>query len=246
MIDADGKPRVGADVQLQVYRNYGGHSVGGVGPGLILTTDAEGRFRTGPLPVGRASLAIRVSERHHRPVPPRIILPGPGPNEDVGTIRLEADVPYTATVRDEAGQPVVGVVVGGTVGVSARTGPDGKFTIRGQGANLSLWLTFRKSGYQELRGRLTVDARGSRYDAVGPEVRPSTSLSLPVGPERTEDMVLILKRAGTIEGEVLDSATGKPVRPSRVVLKEVERQPDGEVVMRYPEQRPDRLEVGRF
>ena len=102
VLDVDGKPRPDATILPKVYRHYFGHSVEDIGPGQMLTTDAEGRFRTPPLPVGRLALSVHAPERQLADVR-RLVRPGG--EEDLGTIRLEKDVPVTGTVRDEAETP---------------------------------------------------------------------------------------------------------------------------------------------
>ena len=82
VLDFDGKPRPDATIDPRVYRHYLGHSVEDIGPGQTLTTDAEGRFRTPPLPVGRLALMVQVPERQLAGVSRPI---HPGGEEDLGT-----------------------------------------------------------------------------------------------------------------------------------------------------------------
>jgi hypothetical protein len=60
-VDADGTPRPDAEVTATVYRRELGHTVVDIGPRGILTPDADGRFRTPPLPVGELA-CLRTSQ----------------------------------------------------------------------------------------------------------------------------------------------------------------------------------------
>ena len=99
VLDADSQPRGGARVEVTVYRHIMGHTVNDIGPQPRLTTDPDGRFRTPPLAVGQLSLVVIAPERQRAHVGRPIL---PGGEEDLGDVKLEPDVPFTATITDEA------------------------------------------------------------------------------------------------------------------------------------------------
>ncbi len=234
VLDADGKPRSNAEVVPAVYRHTMGHTVGDIGPGQTLTTDAGGRFRTSPLPVGGLSLTVRAPERQlayvSRPI-------RPGGEEDLGAIRLEKDVPVAGVVKDEDGAPIPAVRIGGTVGHEATTGEDGRFTLRGFGPNPSFQMNVSKTGYAPLVGRVSVTDAGVRYVSRGRTAKAQ---------EPAKDLVVTLLRAGWIEGQAVDAETGEPVRLDKVVVCNFERKPSGEVVLRGCRSDFEQSAPGRF
>ena len=217
--DVDGTPRPGAVVELVVYRHNMGHTVSDIGPETTVTTDAEGRFRTPPLPVGQLALSIQAPERQLAYATRQI---APGGQEDLGTIPLTADVPFSATVQDEEGRPIEGVKIGGTVGHSATTDASGRFTLRGFEAEPRFQLNVSKPGYAMQSGPLAVTPSGVRYD--GTRSTPP--------PPALRDLVVTLRRAGVIEGQVVDADSGEPIRLAQMLVCNFERKPDGEVVLR--------------
>ena len=243
VVDADGSPRDGVSAHIGVIRHYRGHTISHVGTDQNVATDADGRFRSPPLPVGMLSLVIEVPERRRAYVPTRAIRPGPG-EENVGEIRLEHDVPITATVRDEAGRPVAGATIGGTVGVNERTDADGRFTIRGYGPDPQLAVTIRHPEYVGLSGRIVGDGSGLRFTtaaSTGADPSPPRAADPPA-----RDLAFTLKRAGMIEGLALDAETGKPVPLTRVRLARVDRTPGSEPELRGLVARSELLGEGRF
>ncbi len=218
IIDADGKPRSNVEVFPQVFWRSQGHTMGGgVSLGKILT-DAGGRFRTTPLPVGQLYLTVRITERQ----PVDVVRPiQPGGEEDLGAIRLEKDVPVAGVVKDEDGAPIPGVRILGAAG--ATTGEDGRFTLRGFGPNRSFQMNVSKTGYASLVGSVSVTDAGVRY---------LTREGVAKAQEPAKDLVVTLRRAGWIEGQAVDAETGKPVRLNKVVVCHFERKPSGEVVLR--------------
>ena len=70
VIDSDGTPLPGAAVIAESYWHLSGHTIGGRSSYTTLRTDANGRFRTPPLPVGHLMLAVRVPDRQLASVSP--------------------------------------------------------------------------------------------------------------------------------------------------------------------------------
>ena len=236
VVDVDGKPRAGTPVEVVVYRHEMGHTVENVMPaGLTVDTSADGSFRTPPLPVGTLSLLVRAADRRNahagRPI-------APGGEEDLGEIRLEPDVPFEATVIDDAGNPVVGAKIGGTVGHEAVTDARGRFVLRGFAPNPSFQLNLSKEGHAGTVGRVTVTPKGVTYRQAVPG---RVETSPPV-----EELVVTLARAGWVEGTAVDADSGEPVRLSSVVVCNFERKPGGEVVLRGCRSYNEQVEPGRF
>ena len=217
----DGKPRPDATIEPRVYRNYFGHSVEDIGPGQTLTTDAEGRFRTPPLPVGRLALTVHAPERQvagvSRPDPagrrggPGTDPPGEGRAGHGRRQGRRGETHRRGQDRWLAGH-------------TATTDAEGKFTLHGFGPNPSFQMNVRKAGYEPLVERVTVTEAGIRF---------ATPRSDAQAAQPAKELVVTLKawRAGWIEGQAVDADTGEPVRLDRVVVFNFEREPSGEVVL---------------
>jgi hypothetical protein len=236
VIDFDGKPAVGASVTAESCWDVLGHTIGAKVTAKGVTTDVAGRFRTPPLPVGRLALTVQVPDRQLADASLRTI--APGGDEDVGTIRLDKDVPVEGVVRDEKGTPIAGVHIGGTVGHEATTDEQGRFVLRGFGPNPSFQMNVNKAGYALLVGIVRVTKDGARYGVVrGGDLQDKKPAKI---------LTVVLRRAGTIEGEAVDADTGAPVRLDRVEVRDFQRKPDGEVVLRYGPAVFGQSELGRF
>ncbi|MGO9918899.1 MAG: carboxypeptidase-like regulatory domain-containing protein [Isosphaeraceae bacterium] len=236
VIDFDGKPVVGASVTAQSCWHVLGHTIGGIVSDTSLRTDAAGRFRTKPLPVGHLILSVRVPDRQlayasEQPV-------APGGEEDVGTIRLEKDVPVVGVVLSEDGTPIPSVHIGGTVGHTATTDEQGRFTLRGFGPNPSFQMNVDKEGYAPLLGRVIVAAPGLTYKVVRGGDYQSKK------PAKT--LTVILRRAGCIEGEAIDADTAEPVRLDKIVVCNFVRKSNGEIVLRGCQSDFQQSQPGRF
>ena len=228
--DTDGTPRAGVAVEVGVKRNYMGHTIGDLVPEVVVTTDAAGRFRTPPLPIGHLGLRVRVPGRQqatfYRPIDP------PG-EEDLGVIPLEPDFPIPGIVRDLAGHPLADVRIGGTVGLNTRTDVQGRFVLSGFGPNPSFQLNVTKPGYQGLVGRVT--GRPGAY-----------TYTRGAGGAPAAELEIVLEPTGAIEGTTIDAATGAAVAATRVVVRPIVRNPAGVVASLgpaadFPQDEPGRL-----
>jgi RNA polymerase sigma factor (sigma-70 family) len=242
VLDIDGRTLPNATIEPSVYRHVMGHTVEDIGPDLTLSTDAEGRFRTPPLPVGRLALTVRAAGRQlgrfERPI-------RPGGEEDLGAIRLEKDVPVTGVVKDEEGRPIDGVTIVAGSGRAATTNAEGKFTVSGLGPNPLFQMNVRKEGYELLVGRVTVTDAGFRYVTL--DIANPTGAPRPRPAPFTKELAVTLKRVGWIDGRAVDSDTGEPVRLEHVALREFVRKPNGEVVLRRGVRNEfEQPEPGRF
>lgn len=235
VLDVDGEPCKDALVIPRIKRFVLGHTTVDIGPLPTLTTDGEGRIRTMPIPVGHLDLKVRYPGRQLTYVG-RLV--APGGEEDLGTIRLENDVPVSGVVRDEEGNPIADASIGGTVGIDETTDFEGKFAIRGFGPNPNFQLNVSKKGYVTVIGRVTNTEAGIRYAISRGSERKDAE---PAG-----ELVVILTRAGVIEGKAIDAETGEPVHLDKVVVCNFERKPGGEVVLRGCRSGTEQTEPGRF
>ena len=224
VLDADGTPRADAAVDVRVRRFNLGHTVTEVGPGWQLATDQDGRFRTPPIAVGHLTVAVRAPDRQRTYVSRPVL---PGAEEDLGEFHLEPDVPFSATVTDEAtGTPLAGVRLVGPIDRDMVTDAAGNFKIRGLGPNASFQLNLARDGYLTQVGRVTVTEAGTTYQLI--QARPRG----PIPPAK--ELVIPLPRVGSIEGRAVDADTGAPVQLDKVALHSFERRPGGEIVLLTP------------
>jgi hypothetical protein len=236
VIGPDGKPLAEALVSAQSLWLQHGHTLGGEVSDRQIRTDAHGRFRTRPLPVGHLSVVV--------------VFPGcqityfrretiaPGGEQDLGEVQLEKEVPVTGVVQETDGKPIAGVRIGGTAGHSAITDVEGRFTLHRLGPDPSFQMNVDKSGYAPLIGRVNGTSAGLRY---------SVSRGRPAQAEMpAKQLTVILERAGWIEGRAIDADTGEPVRLDRVVVCNFERKPNGEVVLRGCQSDFEQTQPGQF
>jgi RNA polymerase sigma factor (sigma-70 family) len=109
LIDIDGKPRAGTMVEIQLSRHYLGHTTLDLGEPYCLTTDAEGRFESPPLPLATGTIFARIPERVN--VHENLELK-PGKDQDI-RVTLKRDKPIVIRVETEDGKPIVGARLGG-------------------------------------------------------------------------------------------------------------------------------------
>ena len=141
VVDADGTPRPNTRVFAASSRHSLGHTLGW-NVSAPTQTDAQGRFRTLPLPVGHLQLTVHAPERQVASIgtwsPDR-----PGGEEDLGTIRLEKDVPVAVVTKDEDGRPISAVAVQ----FAGTTDAEGRTSMRGFGRDFQQQIKARKSGF---------------------------------------------------------------------------------------------------
>ncbi|MBI2824293.1 MAG: carboxypeptidase regulatory-like domain-containing protein [Planctomycetia bacterium] len=235
VLDVDGQPVAGASVECCTAHHVLGHTIDFIGPPQIVTTDAEGHFRSRPMPVGRFSVEVAAPNRqkaYRRRLAPS------GGEETLEPIRLEKDVPIPGLLTDEAGHPIVDAAV--SAGGVAETKSDavGRFTLAGFGPNPSFQLQIQKEGYVFINWGVTIKEDGIRWQEVSNDDPPN-------GP--FPDLHVRMKRTAWIDGQAVDAETGVPVRIERVVLCFFERKPNGEVVLSgCRDARFEQPETGRF
>ena len=231
VMDADGTPRPNTRVSAASSRHSSGHTLGG-SVKAPTQTDASGRFRTPPLPVGHLQLVVLVHERQRVSVMPWPPI-RPGGEEDLGTIHLEKDVPVAVVTKDEDGRPISAVAVNfaGTTDAAGRT------SMRGFGRDFQQQFKARKSGFALIDWVVRRTEKGIYWHEVGGD-------GTEFGP--FVELRMTLKRAGWIEGRAIDADTGEPVRLTSVVVCTFERTPNGEVVLRGCRSDFEQTEPGQF
>ena len=215
VLDHDRKPRAGATVKCVLFRHTLAHRISQTSPQYTLTTDAEGRFTTPPVGVGKLEIWAEVPERQQ---PAIAVAVAPGGEETLAPLVLEADVPLVGTIRDDNGRPMTGVSVEASPGeLKVVNDAQGRFVLRGYGRDIFSKMWISKSGY----ATMTVSVRSTEGGLKWAELAPDPEYT--TGPE----LALVLRRPAWIEGRVIDADTGAPVRLKQVVLCVCIRSPDG-------------------
>ena len=216
VLDSDGQPA--RDVKI-TYR-VSVPSRHDLMPEQHTITDAEGHFRTLPLPVGELYLFVTSPDRQLAwiacPVQPR-------GEEELKPFRLTPDFPVQGTVKDELGRPVVGVPMNANYEFKTTSDAEGKFMVRGFGPKAHFQFQLRREGYVFINRGVNVRDGGIYWHKVG-EDPPKEH-----GPFQQLDVVL--EPVAWIEGRAIDAETGKSVQLSQVVLCFFERNANGEVVL---------------
>jgi RNA polymerase sigma factor (sigma-70 family) len=135
--DEAGKPLAGAKVYVMWhYQGLGPEGQYSTSRGVdALTTDADGRFGSGALwPKDRYQVSVLLDE--YGRAESQQVQGEAGQVHDLGTVKLVATgKAVRGTVVGTDGKPLAGVTVlqrgDGPVGTSAKTGPDGSFTLGG-------------------------------------------------------------------------------------------------------------------
>lgn len=221
VLDWDDKPVSGAEVQYGVRRLSAGHGVSEVAPMRKISTDAAGRFKTPPLPVGLLGIDVYVPDRQRagwgwQPIPP-------GGEEELKPVRLKKDVPIVGIVRDEQGRPIAGAVIAANDYPEAQSNDAGQYVLHGFGPTPEFQVHVIKPGYVFINRVCEQKPDGWRYEQVGPGDHPW------IGPMRQLDFVM--KREAWVEGRAIDAETGRPVPLQRVVICQFDREPDGHILL---------------
>jgi hypothetical protein len=198
-VDAQGKPVVGAKVELKHYRHQLGHTITSQGTEWALSAGGDGRFTTPPLPAGSGHFALSAPGKA-RAFVQKAAEPG-SPVVDLGDVTLPDEILVTGVVTDADGKPAPGVEVIPDYDWenAAKTDKDGRFTVHGVGADLK-------------------SLRVESNDYFAPK-------EFDVAPGQT-DLNLKVIKAYEIHGTAVDAETGKPVLIDTVRLCMVQRDPD--------------------
>jgi hypothetical protein len=218
VLDVDGKPRADAAVEYGVWRYQAGHGTTFIIPTRTLTTDAEGRFRTPPLPVGFLELNVNLSNRLGAFVRHSV---RPGGEEALKPIRLEKDVPIAGLVRDEQGRPIEGATIDAQPIVAGSQTSDsaGRFTLHGYGPKPWFVLMVSHSEFVPVRWSVVRTDDGFHF-------RDSSAEETRFGP--LNELAVVMQRPAWIEGQAIDAATGKSVRLTSVELCYAKKLPNGQ------------------
>jgi hypothetical protein len=224
VVRADGSPVVGATVEASAYRYRMGGLNASTTSRATLTTDADGRFRTPPLPTGQVWCNVMADGCQTGRTVARVLpVDRPGVVDELPEIRLEPETPIPGIVRDEAGRPIAGVRVVLTWDEAYTTDVEGRFTLRRRGVPTEFQLQADREGFVHFNRTFRVKPDGvyraeDWLDAtrdVGP--RPSLEITM--------------TRAGWIEGRAVDEQTGEPVAVSALACCLFDRNPDGSITL---------------
>jgi hypothetical protein len=218
VIDVDGRPYRNADVTAKVYFRELGHTVDHIGPDYHMTTDADGRYRTPPLPVGELGITTQPPNRQNAYVGCAV---APGGEQVLKTLHLEPDVPIEGVLHDDQGRPIAGAEINASVDCRTMSDAQGKFTLHGWGPKPQFQFQMRKDGYVFINWAVKIEDDGVHWSDVQDDKTGGTlpTLDVKMPPE------------SWIEGRAIDAESGAPVRLERTVLCLFQRKPNGEVVL---------------
>jgi hypothetical protein len=220
ILDVDSKPKANIEVECAVYYHYLGHTINILGPSWKLTTDADGRYRTPPLPVGLLQVTVKVPGRQVGYAGGKI---APGGEETLEPIRLKEDVPLTGFVRDEQGRPIAGAEIRANADCKANSDAEGKFVLRGFGPNPRFQMRVIKEGYVFANCAVNVSKDGLKVLDIRADNQTWKT---------KKDLSITLPRVAWMEGRAVDADTGDPVRLEKIILCDFERKSNGEIVRR--------------
>lgn len=221
VLDVDGKPKSSIEVECAVHYHYLGHTIGTLGPRWKLTTDADGKYRTPPLPVGLLNVTVHVPGRQVGYAGGKIV---PGGEETLKPIRLQEDVPIRGFMRDEQGKPIAGAQLRANAECKTTSDAQGKFVLRGFGPNPQFQMRVFKEGYVSGNCSVVVSKDGFKV------IFFDSSDDKP--PKTMKDLIVTLQRVAWMEGRAVDADTGKPIQLAKVILCQFDRKSDGEIVRR--------------
>ncbi|WP_169976898.1 carboxypeptidase-like regulatory domain-containing protein [Tautonia rosea] len=223
VLDADGCPVAGGPVEILVWLESRGPTSGVAAIRSATETDADGHFRTPPLPTGRLSVQVLVPGFKLGRTFARLA-PSPG-EEELEPIRLEPDAPIKGVVVDPEGRPIAGASVRTYGNYDAvETDDAGAFTLSGM-VHDRFPFQVSKRGYLRMSRSVTRTEDGLSWKEQGPDGEP-------VEIRPVADLRVVMEPASWIEGRVVDAETGEPVRIETIVLCQVFREADGTPVFR--------------
>jgi uncharacterized GH25 family protein len=198
IIDDAGQPIEGADVHpnLSFKKRPGDNHH--LGFGSIIKTDGSGKWRFDSVPGSKTELFVEINHPSFMPNRRRLlrdefgIEPG---QEPVSRIELNRGLTVTGKVTDEAGKPIVGVLVRTKLINSireAKTGDDG---------------VYRLSGCESAAAKIVVSAKGRATDMRQLRIEPEMA---PVDFQ--------MQPGGTVRVQVLNDQ-GQPVPKARIFFQ---------------------------
>ncbi len=201
VLDADGKPCSGAQVECKVWLN---RVVGDAALPQTVRCGADGRFRSPPLPMGQVWLSVHAAG--HQVASQHFAIGPPGDHPLAEPIRLAPDVPIRGTVVDEKGEPLAGVSIRSTHTRRVVTDDPGQFEVRGCGRGESLPLVFARDGYQPVAVRVQLGDDGLH-------VRDSSG-----NVETVPEIEIQLEPRAYFEGHAVDAETLAAVKIDRITV----------------------------
>ncbi len=208
VLGPDGSPVKGAKaraLEQGADMDFGSLMMMGIGDADLPRTDAEGHFRVPGLSSGTWLLSISADGYRHF-IKKDVVVQVP----ETTTVEVELDpgLPLVGKVVDVAGQPLAGakitasmdqaptgaenlqeMILRGNLSAGAESGEDGAFVVLGLPPS-AVSLTVTMDGY-------------------------TTEHALEVEPGAA-DLVITLRRTGSISGRVMDGYSGEPVKGARV------------------------------
>ena len=164
VLDFDGKPVSGANIQYGVHRLTSGHTTVDVLPTRRLSTDAEGQFKTPPLPVGLFTIDVYAPRRQRAGWGWDSV--APGGQQELKPVRLKKDVPIVGTVRDEQDRALAGAVIAANDYPVAHSNAAGQYILHGFGPNPDFQVQVSKPGYVFINRVAEQKPDGWRYEDV--------------------------------------------------------------------------------
>jgi hypothetical protein len=151
LIDVDGKPRAGITVEICLNRHVLGHTILELGEPYRLTTDAQGRFESPPLPFTAGWIVARIPNRVQ--VGQNLEL-SPGKARDI-QVRLKPDKPIVVQVETEDGKPIAGARLSGLWGYDDLvSNKQGRIVLCGMDSLPPAWFRLQADGYPQNDVRL--------------------------------------------------------------------------------------------
>jgi RNA polymerase sigma factor (sigma-70 family) len=197
MVDHEGKPVAKANLEIRNWHSFSGNfGVKSFGPNYSVETDADGYYQTPPIADGILTVEKKLPNQKSS-----MGIAGCNvtekTNNTLATYQLpkpEVEVPHVFRVIDEDGKPIIGAKLIGDKDridheVEGVTDSEGKYVLRGYGP------------HPHGSGRIYKEGYASTYWDF-----------------RTSHEPLVLTRAATIEGKVVDAQTGKALQLQKIVL----------------------------
>jgi hypothetical protein len=146
LLDVDGKPKAGATIEVLLHRYTLGHTFAEIGEPYRVSTDAQGKFESPPLPICGGYLVARVPERV---IIQEDLKLRPGKDQEV-TLQLRPDKPFVVHVVTENGNPIAGARLAGFwLHDNLVSDAQGRIEIRGLDRAPRVLMRMQVEGYPE-------------------------------------------------------------------------------------------------
>ena len=207
LLGPDGGPLAGAELEVGASLLVRATTSGPLIAPVAVTTDADGRFATPPLPPGRADVTFAADG--FAVLTATQTLDGTLAAVDLRPLRPTPEAPVTLEVTDGSGTPIAGAEVRPFPSYEPTfTGPEGRVPLHRLGP----------AGAKQTR----VNAAGFRSVSLGWEPDDYETLA-----DGTRLYRRALERSRSLRFAATDAATGGPVEVDSVLLCQWEAAPDG-------------------